>query len=87
MKRPELTEEQKAILKADRATMKALVDKYDSEITSLLDEIETEREQWKEDMKAIEEKPMNEERLEEEKLLNNAIDSFTQIARKMNDER
>lgn len=55
-KRPELSEEQKAQIKASREQIKALVDKYDSEITSLLEEIEDDREGWKEDMQEIGEK-------------------------------
>lgn len=46
-KRPELTEAQKAEMKADREKIKALVDKYDSQITALLEEIDDERETWK----------------------------------------
>jgi Spy/CpxP family protein refolding chaperone len=52
-KRPELTEEQKAAFKAERETIKALVEKYDADITALLGEIKTEREEWKEDMREI----------------------------------
>ncbi len=40
----------------DRATIKALVDKYDSQITALLEEIKPQAEQWEEDLKAIHEK-------------------------------
>lgn len=52
-KRPEWTEEQKAEMKADREKIKALVEKYDGTITSLLEEIEDDRETWKEDMQEI----------------------------------
>lgn len=54
--RPELSEEQKAAFKADREALKALVEKYDADIVSLLDEVKSEREGWREDMREIGEK-------------------------------
>lgn len=51
--RPELTEAQKEAIRADREQIKALVEKYDSEITSLLEEIKDERESWKTQMQEI----------------------------------
>lgn len=55
-KRPELSEAQRAAFKADREALKALVEKYDADITALLDEVKTEREGWHDDMREIGEK-------------------------------
>lgn len=54
--RPEPTEEQKAAFKADHETVRALVEKYDTDITALLEEVKTERQEWKEGMREIGEK-------------------------------
>lgn len=52
-KRPELTDEQRANRRTDREKVKALVAKYDTQITSLLEEIEDQKLNWKEDMQEI----------------------------------
>ncbi|HKK76418.1 MAG TPA: hypothetical protein VJ953_15165 [Saprospiraceae bacterium] len=41
---------------ADRATIKALVEKYDAQIDALLAEVQSQAEQWEKDRKAIHEK-------------------------------
>ena len=46
--RPELTDAQKAEWKADHEKVKALLEKYDSQITALMEEINKEREGWQE---------------------------------------
>jgi cytochrome c556 len=50
------TEAQREAHKADRATIKALVEKYDSEIEALLAEVQPQAEQWQKDIKSIHEK-------------------------------
>lgn len=55
-RRPELTEEQRAAMKADREQIKGLMEKYDGEITALLEEIESQQATWKEAMQEIAEK-------------------------------
>ena len=52
--RPEQpSEAQRAEHKADRETIKALVEKYEADIEALLAEVEPQAKQWKEDTKAI----------------------------------
>lgn len=54
--RPKPTEAQREAFRADREQVKALVEKYDSEITGLLEEVEDQRESWQEGMQEIGEK-------------------------------
>jgi hypothetical protein len=50
------TDAQKEEQKANRAAVKALVEKYDARIEALLGEVEPQADQWKNDIKSIHEK-------------------------------
>lgn len=46
-------EEQKAVYRSDRAMLETLIERYDSELEKLLEEVQPQAEQWREDRKAI----------------------------------
>lgn len=50
------TDAQKEMHKADRAAVKALVEKYDTQIEALLAEVKPQADRWQKDIKAIHEK-------------------------------
>lgn len=66
-KRPELTEEQRKIMKAHHKTMRKsryaaweLVDKYETTIDALLSEVKPQKKKWRQEIKAIKVKHLGE---------------------------
>jgi chromosome segregation ATPase len=77
--RPNFSEEKKEKMKAQKERVRKLVEKYDSDITQLLEEIDGEKKKWKEDMKEI-----REERIEKSDISDKKVKHKMHRAKGMN---